>query len=481
MRKFNIVLISLDAVRADHLSSYGYSRDTMPFLSEFSRENIICENAYSSSNWTLPSHVSMVTGSPMSQHGIGSDNTGLRKMSDPRLITMAEYFRAHGYQTAAFTNSVYLSSETFFDRGFMHFNWMGELIGRNHPLYASRVLGKYWGRTLNKFYTDNIYEFRDQGAHKTYKNYRSWLQHIRKNDTPFFTFIHLFESHAPYWIPEPYRSSFGKISKSDYSWIRENVNPWFHITGERPLTSAKIETLKNLYDGTLLYLDECIRRIINELKSLYLLDETMVIITSDHGESIGDHNSLGHAGENLYEPEIKIPLIIHLPSEIKTEKRISHSVSHLDIFPTILTILEHSPEYLSAQLQGSSLVETENFDNLRDRAVFSESLTIPISGILEIAPNCDIERLKKYLRAVRWKQYKLIWSTNGEHQVFNLDNDPYELNNIYNPSDNLAQSLFVKMEEWLGSYQLFEPLEDQAADIDDPAMIERLRELGYLE
>ena len=191
MQKCNIVLISLDAVRADHLSIYGYSRDTMPFLSGFSRESILCDNAYSSSNWTLPSHVSMVTGSPMSQHGIGSDKTRLRKMSDPRLITMAEYLRAQGYQTAAFTNSVYLSNETFFDRGFMNFHWMGEMIGRNHPLYASRVLGKYWGRTLNKIYTDRIYELRDQGAHKTYKNYRTWLRHIRKDGTPFFSFIHL--------------------------------------------------------------------------------------------------------------------------------------------------------------------------------------------------------------------------------------------------------------------------------------------------
>lgn len=480
MQKHNILFISLDAVRADHLPIYGYARNTMPYLQEFSKESVLCENSYSSSNWTLPSHVSMVTGSPMSQHGIGSDKTGLRKISDPRLVTMAEYLRFIGYQTSAFTNSVYLSSETLFNRGFMNFYWMGELIGRNHPFYASRVFGKYWGRKLNKIYTDRVYERRDQGANKTYKSYRTWLRHVRKDDSPFFSFIHLFESHAPYWIPEPYRSSFGKVSKSDYLWIRDNINPWFHITGERTLSLEQLEILKTLYDGTLLYLDEIVHRIINELKRLSLLDQTIVIITSDHGECFGEHNSLGHAGENLYEPVINIPLIIRLPEEINWN-RISEPVSHLDLFPTILGILEKSPDYLERQLQGVDILNTNRSESLQERGVYSESLTIPIKAIQEISPNCDIEELKKYLRAIRWKQYKFVWSTNGEHRIFNLDNDAGELKNIYDPSDKLSQSFIKKMEAWLGSYEAFELLEDQSGKIDDPAMIERLRELGYLE
>jgi arylsulfatase A-like enzyme len=423
----------------------------------------------------------MVTGAPMSQHGIGSDKTHLRKISDPRLVTMAEYLRALGYQTAAFTNCAYLSNETFFDRGFINFRWMGEMIGRNHPLYPRRILGKFWGRTLNKIYTERIYEFRDQGAKQTYNNYLTWLRHIRREGTPFFSFIHLFESHAPYWIPEPYRSTFGKINKSEYSWIRENVNPWFHITGARPLTGENFETLKNLYDGTLLYLDEFIRRIISELKDLSLVDETLVIITSDHGESFGEHNSLGHAGESLYEPTIKIPMMIHLPKKIKKVKKISQPVSHLDVFPTILAVLNHSPDYLNGQIQGKSLVESENNDMLQDRAVYSESLTIPIDRILEIAPNCDIERYKKYLRTVRWEQFKLIWSTDSEHQLFDLNDDPQEENNIYNTSVNLSLSLINKMEEWLNSYRIYEPVDDQATNFTDPEVVERLRELGYLE
>ncbi len=481
MHKKNIVLISLDAVRADHLSMYGYTRDTMPYLQEFSKESVLCENAYSSSNWTLPSHVSMVTGSPMSQHGIGTDKTRLRKISDPRLVTLAEYLRSIGYQTSAFTNSVYLSSETLFDRGFMNFHWMGELIGREHPLYSSRIMGKYWGRKLNKIYIDKIYEKQDQGASKTLKSYQTWLRHVRKDKAPFFSFIHLFESHAPYWIPEPYRNNYGNIQKNDYSWIRENVNPWFHITGERTLSAEKIEILKNLYDGTLLYLDGFVNRIIDELKSLSLLEQTLVIITSDHGESFGEHNSLGHAGETLYEPVIKIPLIIRLPEVINSNMRISDPVSHLDLFPTILGILEQSPDYLVGQLQGIDLFSTGDSERLQDRTIFSESLTIPIKGIQEIAPNRDIGKLKKYLRALRWTQYKFIWSTNGEHHLYDLAEDGDELNNIYNPSDQLSQAFINKMENWLSSYQPFEPFEDQSGHISDPAMIERLRELGYLE
>lgn len=480
MQKNNIVIISLDAVRADHLSLYGYSRDTMPFLQEFSKESVLCENAYSSSNWTLPSHVSMVTGSPMSQHGIGSDKTRLRKISDPRLVTLAEYLRSIGYQTSAFTNSVYLSSETLFDRGFMNFHWMGELIGRSHPFYTSRVLGKYWGRKLNKIYTDRIYEKRDQGAYKTYRNYQTWLRHVRKDGVPFFSFIHLFESHAPYWVPEPFRNNFGDVRKSDYLWIRENVNPWFHITGERTLSSEKLEILKDLYDGTLLYLDDIVNRIIDELKSLSILDQTIVIITSDHGECFGEHNSLGHAGETLYEPVIKIPLIIRLPENMK-HTRISEPVSHLDLFPTILGNLGHSPDYLDRQLQGVDLLNNDDLENLQERTVLSESLTVPLKGIQEIAPNYDIDKLKKYLRALRWKEYKFVWSTNGEHQLFNLNDDADELMNLFDPSEKLSQSFIQKMEEWLSSYQPYDMFEEQSRNISDPAMIERLRELGYLE
>lgn len=481
MRKLNVLLISLDAVRADHIQMYGYQRNTMPFLEEFSGESLLCEKAYSSSNWTLPSHVSMLTGSPVSQHGIGTDKTRLRKMSDPRLIPIAEFLRAHGYQTVAFTNSVYLSRETFLDRGFMNFHWIGELIGQNHPLYANQVLGKYWGRTLNKIYVERFYEFRDQGAKKTINKFRTWLRHVRKDDTPFFSFIHLFESHAPYWIPEPYRSTFGKINKNDYSWIRENVNPWFHITGERPLSSEQFEILNHLYDGTLIYLDDAIHQIIDELKRLSVLDDTLIIVTSDHGEAFGEHNSLGHAGENLYEPVINIPMIIRIPQRTMKGGKISDIVSHVDIFPTILGILELSPGFLIPQLQGSNLLAPNGKEKLEDRAVISESLTIPIKGILEIAPNCEIDQLKKYLRAVIWKGHKFVWSTNGKHQLFNLKDDPYELEDIFATSNGLAQSFVNKLDAWLKSYQPFEPLEDQESNISDPAMVERLRELGYLE
>jgi arylsulfatase A-like enzyme len=476
----NILLISLDTVRADHLSVYGYDRNTTPFLEDFAQDCLVYEQAYSASNWTLPSHVSLFTGVSMGKHGVGADATGIRKMVDPRLITLPEYLRAFGYHTSAFTNCGYLSASTHFDRGFEQFRWMEELIGRSHPFYAQQLLGKYWGRILNGIYHRHFYASSDHGAKRTLKKWREWLNHIWKRDQPFFTFLHFFESHAPYRVPAPHRHTFRRITNEDMKLAEAHVNPWHFLTGESPLTKEQFAILRDLYDATLFYQDCIIESIVHTLSDASVMDNTIVILTSDHGESLGEHGSLGHAGDCLFEPVIHVPLLVRIPGREERSRRISYPVSHLDILPTILTLIGHSKSFLDTQIQGKSLLETPQ-DTLEEQMVLSESLTVPLEKIQRIAPEADLSVFDRYWRAVRWRQYKLIQSSDGAVDLFDLDEDPGETKDLTDTLPDVTQKMMDRVRRWENVTQTVFSDNPFAAKPGDQVVQERLRALGYLE
>ena len=477
----NILFISLDSVRADRLSCYDYERDTTPFLQKLAPQCLLFQNAYSTTNWTLPSHVSMMTGIPMSGHGVGSDATGSRKISDPRMTTLAEYLRAYGYRTLAFTNCGWLTAEAHFDRGFEHFRSMSEIIGRNSTLYSKQLLGKYWGRALNTFYGKHIYGRQDQGGNATANQFCEWLDNSWDSQTPFFAFLHLFDSHAPYRVPTRFRQAFHPLTDNDITWTKQHVNPWYHLTGNPSLSDQQFEQLNALYDGTLSYLDYLLEKIWQHLEHAKLLDNTLIIITADHGESLGEHGAFGHAGETLYEPVIHVPLLIQLPKRCRTVNETNVPVSHLDLIPTILDVIDHSDSFLQPQLQGDSLLRLDQ-DADGNRVVVSQSLTMPLDKIAEIAPTgFDTKVFDQYLSAVRSGKYKMIQSTKGNVELYDLEADPQEKQNIASLLPDQVKILQRKLEKWLNSFEKYSTLEGMATELDDSVIVEQLKALGYLE
>lgn len=477
--KPSVLLISLDAVRADHLSCYGYERETTPFLGQFASECITYKNAYSAANWTLPSHVSIVTGTSMYRHRVGSHEHKRRKLSNPQLITLAEYLRAYGYETVAFTNCGFLSVDTHFDRGFMWFRWMEEFVNRYHPFYPKQLFGKYWGRILNNIYWNRRYNKNDLGAAATCRAFQEWMTEIRNPQKPFFAFIHLFEAHAPYRTPPKIRERFGPVSNEVVNLAETPHIPWYHLTGRRTLRAGEFEELTRMYDAAIYYQDQILKRLLLLLEEAGVVENTLIIITSDHGEMLGEHGAFGHTGVALYEPAIRVPLMFRLPHAEGGGRTFDAPVSHLDIFPTIRSETGHSSDsWLERQLEGKCLTDCSSAEN---HVVVTESPIFGTNKLQAFAPEFDLQTFDHHIRSVRWKQYKMVWSDKGRRELYNLKLDPRETSDIIYDAQDIASAIEKRVLVWQSEAEPYEVPIGTEDKLENDALREHLRGLGYLE
>jgi arylsulfatase A-like enzyme len=311
----NVLLIILDTVRGADMSFLGYSRETSPNLAKLGREGVIFEQAYATSSWTLPSHGGMFTGWYPSALSADWD-----KPLDGRQKTVAEIFRANGYLTAGFVaNNYYASWESGLGRGFMHYDdyrvtpkqvllsttffqtklWLS--IARHVSLSnVLRAFGRLDLRTLGIWYIDR------KVAGTTTAQFLAWER--SRSHRPFFTFINLFDAHAPYDPPPFWKRRF-------------SPNP----------------TAVDKYDGAIAYMDYEIRQLLDSLERRGVLESTVVVISSDHGESLGEHG-LDEHGFSLYRTELYVPLIVRYPARVPAGVRVSEVVSLRDLAATLLDL-----------------------------------------------------------------------------------------------------------------------------------------------
>ncbi len=276
----NLVFVILDTVRADHLGSYGYARATTPLLDRWVAEHFsVHTSARSTSSWTLPSHASLFTGLMPAQHGSTLPGRYAQALH-PEATTLAEHMRGAGYRTAGiFANNVYLRPRFGMDRGFEHFD--DRLAGTLHTyLTLSQLLG-----------------FDQRAGHLVYRDGRQitdlaidWLDGERR-DEPFLLVLNYMDAHAPNMPPPPHDRAF------------EDTHP------KDPLTGRALDLQGLMYDRELTYLDTHLDRLLSALKERGHFDDSVVIITSDHGEAIGDHGFEFH-GWTLYEALVRVPLYV---------------------------------------------------------------------------------------------------------------------------------------------------------------------------
>jgi arylsulfatase A-like enzyme len=300
----NVVLIVWDTVRASNLSLYGYPRDTTPNLVRWAREGVRYDVAVAPAPWTYPSHSCFFTGRWPFQL-----NSQWRFHLDTADPTLAEFLASRGYQTAGFAaNTNCCNYETGLGRGFAHFE--------DFPLTPRSLLGRtvlgQWV-LMNILYRVNYHDIKwirlqSRGAYGTNEAFLNWLRR-RRPDRPFFAFLNYFDAHAPYVAPPGYEGRFGIRPRppQDYDFLlglmaRENALP----------TKRDIQLARDGYDNCIAFLDEQLGRLLGELRGQGLLDNTVVIITSDHGEAFGEHGRFGH-GSGLHLDEIGVPLVILAP------------------------------------------------------------------------------------------------------------------------------------------------------------------------
>jgi len=301
-----LVLISLDTLRADRLPAYGYGGLKAPALDALAKDSVLFERAYSHYPVTLPSHATLFTGLLPPQHGV-RNNVGYG-LPD-RFVTLAERLKTAGYRTGAVVSSMVLRADTGIAQGFDSFEAPSSQKLRN-PSHAFP---------------------QTQGDASLEKALR-WLSGARP-DERFFLFLHLFDPHAPYAPPEPF--------KTEYS--------------ERP------------YDGEVAYTDSLIARLIQSLKQRGLYDRALLVLLSDHGEGLLDHGEQEH-GIFLYREALQVPLMIKLPGSARAGEQVAQPVGLIDVVPTLIERLglPPAPELAGVPLLGAKAPPAE-------RVIYSES------------------------------------------------------------------------------------------------------------
>lgn len=322
----NVLFLLLDTVRADYLSVYGWrDQETTPRLAEWARQGVVFDESYSASSWTTPSHASFFTGQYPSVHG-ASFTTRL----DPSYRTVAEVLRERGWATAGFTaNLIATTIESGLAQGFVHYedyqNSWEEILKSTTITQAHNVLRalETWqeGRParavvrafLSTDFTPRLVESAHDGkrAEEVRTHFATWLDALPAG-RPFFAFVNLFDAHAPYHPPEPYASMFlgGGPERKDLA----------------------------RYKGALRYLDDQVALLLADLDRRGVLQNTIVILTSDHGEQFGEHGQDAHAN-SLYRQVLHVPLIVVAPGRVPAGVRIGRQVTGRDLPATILDLL----------------------------------------------------------------------------------------------------------------------------------------------
>jgi arylsulfatase A-like enzyme len=328
----NVVLVILDAVRADHLSCYGYERATSPNVDRLAEEGALFETAISPSSWTLPSHASMMTGTYPHTHQADEITDEL----PPGFPTLARALRQQGYRTAAFSaNRLFFSRRNGMGQGFIRFGDFflspGDALGQVHWVQAVE------GFALRRGWAHNFL-----GRQTAQDINRAALGWIEESHRPFFLALNYLDAHDPYVPPQPWRHRFSKrLNPGGRLDIGENILP--------ELTPAELRDEMDAYDGGIAYEDDQLGRLLRELDRRGLLRNTLVVVTSDHGEAFGVHGLLDH-GNALYFPLIHVPLVLAWPGHVPAGVRVARPVSTKDIGATILGLLGRP-----AELPGESL------------------------------------------------------------------------------------------------------------------------------
>lgn len=411
----NVVLVSFDTLRAKNVGVLGYQRDTTPTIDRFAKKGINFTNAISVTSWTLPSHMSWFTGVYPSQHKVlnkftvkengDEEITNLKEVS-PNFKTLAKVLKENGYRTGGFTGGAGVHRQFGFDQGF-------------------------------EIYTDDK-EF--AGFIDSAPKALRWIKNNK--DEKLFVFLHGYDIHGQY-VPEGgYDNRFvdfeydGELngSKEEQEELREEGL----ARGNIFLTKDDVRFLTALYDEKIQRADELFAKFIKEYEQLGLMDKTVFILTSDHGEELYEHGRIDH-GHSLYDELIKVPLIITAPG-INDGITIDEQVSTIDLMPTILDIVGiNETDNMLKQMKGRSLIEvTQGEDELQD-----------------VFPETDY-RYSTFQRAIRTgRGWKLIVNLETKvKELYQLSSDPYERQNKADLQKNQLDELYQRLLQHLYNFDI---------------------------
>lgn len=437
----NVLLITIDTLRADHLSAYGYSRQTSPNIDRLAREGVLFQRAISQWPKTSPSFASMM--SSTYGHTNGLIRTTAQRMPD-RFLMLAELLKAGGYSTRAAVANVNLGRLFNFDQGF-------------------ETYLEPWRETDERRRSDLVT-----------RDGLDLLRQAADEKRPFFVWLHYFDPHARYQPAKPYDGMFVNDAHFDSAWRMPFQSERRKDIGGIPTTANlgredRIAYYVAQYDAEIREVDQQVGVILRDLEKRGLAGNTLVILTSDHGESLGDHNYFFEHGRFPYDDCVHVPLIVRAPGTSKAGHVVRSPVELIDLLPSVLDLAGLPPD---PEAQGKSfrrLLEGEPDGGSRWQYAFSES------GYGE-----------EYQRSVTSERYKLVYVPDTDDQqvmkgreleLYDLHDDPGETRNLIDEHPEVAGPLREQLSHWMADG----PTADAPREVRiDPVAEGQLRSLGYL-
>jgi arylsulfatase A-like enzyme len=435
--KYNVLLITIDTLRADHLGYQGYQRNTSPFIDSMAKKSCVFLDVTVQSPKTTPSIASMITSKYVECTGVKT-NWGILP---GRFLTIAEVMKKHGLATVAYTSNANLIAKNGIARGFDEFTFF--------PGVAARLTGKVIKRLAKGF------------------------------DKKFFLWLHYIDPHGPYTPPAPYNTMFvndefyNPLLKVNLDYTPMKGRNKNYVLGSVPLyqqDAFKGNPKKNelafyisQYDGEIRYLDEEIKKLINYMNEKGLLENTIIVFTSDHGEGLGEHNYYFEHGWFAYQDQVSVPLFIYIPNEKKCMK-IREPVELLDLAPTLVELLKI---LVPEDFQGKSLLRYLNGKKRKTGFIYSQT------------PK-EYPDLYKTLRLGKWKY---IIDRDGKEEFYNLARDPGETVNLADSSDGTNKCFLllkksIKTGPWV-STKTIKGKTVKKKELDEEKK-KNLESLGYL-
>ena len=460
--KPNVVLVTLDTVRVDHLSLYGYARDTTPYLKQFATSGaVVYTQAIASSNCTDSSHASIFTGLIASRHGAFRSDGKPRGIAQQTKITLGEYLTDEGYDSGAVVANIAVLLPAYgFDRGFRYYDVLrleDALTPTGRPYLLKDWLRRSLARATAPSRIDSV--FVDAAAVNSQA--ATFIRSATSRRRPFFLFLNYMDAHTPYSPPEPFLNLFATTERR-FQWKRfEELKK---AVQRKPLTDAtesELEMLVSRYDGAIAYIDGQLKQLFTTLHAIGAFDNTLIIITSDHGEAFGEHSYLGHC-RSVYDSEVHVPLIVKNPNSHRGSIS-TRLASSIDLFPTIVDIVGGR---VPDGLDGISLRSAD----LGSRAgVLSESY----AGGLQRGTMIEAQPTEAALVTDR---LKMVAAPKGIIGLYDRQDDPLESTNLWGPKSGpteLSRQLETLMQK--AAARRPGPL------LTDPDVMNRLRALGYVK
>ncbi|MDX6768726.1 MAG: sulfatase [Elusimicrobiota bacterium] len=433
----NLVVIDVCSLRADRVGAYGYTRDTTPSIDRLAAQGVLFENAMAQGSWCLPNYATLFTGRPPEAHGLYTNEP---RPLPPDTPTLAETLKKSGYETAAFSGGVYLLPEWGLTRGFDHYA----------SAFSTAGVGRAQAPVAD--YLDEVQDW--------LKTRASRAKTAKPGAKPFFLYLAVDDLHAPLQLkgPERYDPGYEGVALD----TRTMGVPFARAySGEKEGWPAELEPLvrefksdprhmRHLsarYDSAVREMDAGIGRLLDELKSRGLGEDTVVLLTADHGESLGEHGLLGHT-QGLYEPTLRVPLIVLKPGRPDLAgRRVKALVERGDLMPTLLD-WAGAP---APPLPGRSIEPL-----LADPAAPWRDYAFA-SSRRNLAGN-DGRDLRVDERVARDGRWKLLWTFDkGGYELYDLVEDPGETRDLAAERPEIVARLAFELARWVEEHRPHRP------------------------